>query len=70
MEAYTRASGDLEATIEPFGDGDEVDIVSLDYPALWNDSNLLDAVYSLADDLRSDGLTVKNLSTWVNRYDK
>ncbi|UBF21442.1 hypothetical protein HJTV-2_gp88 [Haloarcula virus HJTV-2] len=68
--SYTQTSGDLEATIEPFGNGDEVDIISLDYPASWNDSTLLSAINSLADDIRADGLSVKNLSTWVNRFDK
>ena len=65
--SYTQTSADLEATLEPFGNGDEVDIISLDYPASWNDSDLLNSINSLADDLRSDGLSVKNLSTWTNR---
>lgn len=68
--SYTQTSGDLEATLEPFGNGDEVDIISLEYPASWNDSTLLDSLTSLADDVRTDGLSIKNLSTWVNRFDK
>jgi L-fucose mutarotase/ribose pyranase (RbsD/FucU family) len=67
MEAYTKTSGDLEATLEPFGNGDEVDIISIDYPASWNDSAVLSAIDALADELHSDGLGVKNLSTWTNR---
>ncbi|QIR31241.1 hypothetical protein M1M18_gp059 [Halorubrum virus Serpecor1] len=68
--SYTQTSGDLEVTLEPFGDGDEVDIISIEYPVSLNDSALLDSLNSLADDIRSDGLSVKNLSTWVNRLDK
>ncbi|QRD99697.1 hypothetical protein VOLN27_72 [Halorubrum virus VOLN27B] len=66
--SYTQTSGDLEVTLEPFGNGDEVDIISLDYPASWNDSDLLSSLNSLADDLRAEGLSVKNLSTWTNRF--
>ncbi|AAL54955.1 hypothetical protein HfxHF1_255 [Halophage HF1] len=70
MTAYTQTSGDLEATLEPFGNGDEVDIISLEYPVSLSDSALLDSLTSLADDVRADGLSIKNLSTWVNRFDK
>ncbi|UBF19782.1 hypothetical protein HRTV-18_gp73 [Halorubrum virus HRTV-18] len=70
MTSYTQTSGDLEATLEPLGNGDEVDIISLEYPVSLSDSALLDSLSSLADDVRADGLSIKNLSTWVNRFDK